>query len=147
MTADDRIEKLLARAEIGDLKSRYLRCLDAKDWTGLREVLHPDARLDHPQIGGHTGADAVVHAVRERIGLRVTVHHGHNAEIRLTGSHSALGWWALHSVSYDPERGPATATTGYGEYRDEFRRTEDGWRISAVSLRHTCKGEWGTARR
>lgn len=146
MTGDDRIRALLDRAEIGDLKSRYLRCLDEKDWHGLHQVLHPDAGLDHPQIGSHVGACAVVEAVRARIGVRVTIHHGHNEEIELTGRDTAVGRWALHSVSFDPRHGPGAATIGYGTYRDEFRRTENGWRIHAVLLRHGYKGERDAAR-
>jgi len=40
------IEKLLAIEEIKNLKARYFRCVDTKDWHGFKAVFAPDGRLD-----------------------------------------------------------------------------------------------------
>jgi hypothetical protein len=40
------IEKLLAIEEIKNLKARYFRCVDTKDWPGFQAVFAPNARFD-----------------------------------------------------------------------------------------------------
>ncbi|GAA2901215.1 hypothetical protein GCM10010472_69320 [Pseudonocardia halophobica] len=137
---DHLLAELVARGEIADLKSRYLRAMDEKDWACLRAVLIDDVRLDHPQIGVRTGVEAVVAAVRERIGDRCTVHHGHNAEIAVIEPDAAVGSWSLHSFSFDPAAGAATGITGFGVYRDAFRRVGRTWLIAEITLRHHYKG-------
>jgi hypothetical protein len=41
-TMDD-VRRLLAMEEIKQLKARYYRCMDTKDWQGLAKVFAPDA--------------------------------------------------------------------------------------------------------
>ena len=40
------IERLTALEEIKELKARYFRCLDTKDWAGLQAVFSDDAEFD-----------------------------------------------------------------------------------------------------
>ena len=42
----DDIERLVAVEEIRQLKARYFRCMDTKDWAGLTDVFAPDAVMD-----------------------------------------------------------------------------------------------------
>ena len=39
----DDLERLVAIEEIKQLKARYFRCMDTKDWEGFAEVFAPDA--------------------------------------------------------------------------------------------------------
>ena len=50
----DAAEELLAIEQIKQLKARYFRCMDTKDWDGLRAVFAPNAVLD---VTGETGPD------------------------------------------------------------------------------------------
>ena len=40
------IERLTAIEEIKQLKARYFRCMDTKDWAGLQAVFSDDAEFD-----------------------------------------------------------------------------------------------------
>src|SRR6266487_3963844 len=40
------VERLEAIEEIKQLKARYFRCMDRKDWDGFASVFAPDARMD-----------------------------------------------------------------------------------------------------
>ena len=50
----DAAEQLLAIEEIKQLKARYFRCMDTKDWDGFGQVFAPNAVLD---VTGETGTD------------------------------------------------------------------------------------------
>jgi SnoaL-like domain len=52
-------EQLLAIEAIKQLKARYFRCLDTKDWAGFLAVFAPDAVIDASEAftpTDHTGA-------------------------------------------------------------------------------------------
>lgn len=42
----DALGRLLAIEEIRGVKARYFRCMDTKDWDGLRAVFCDDAEFD-----------------------------------------------------------------------------------------------------
>src|SRR5438094_9254923 len=44
--AMDGIERLQAIEDIKQLKARYFRCMDTKDWDGFAAVFAPDAVMD-----------------------------------------------------------------------------------------------------
>ena len=50
----DAAEQLLAIEDIKQLKARYFRCMDTKDWDGFAAVFAPNAVLD---VTGETGTD------------------------------------------------------------------------------------------
>ena len=47
-------EQLLAVEEIKQLKARYFRCMDTKDWAGFEAVFAPDATVDYTPPGGNS---------------------------------------------------------------------------------------------
>ena len=85
----DAAEQLLAIEEIKQLKARYFRCMDTKDWDGFAAVFAPDAVLD---VTGETGTDEgivrgnelIAEYVRGHVDPVTTVHHGHMPEIEIT---------------------------------------------------------------
>ena len=50
----DAVERLEAIEEIKQLKARYFRCMDTKDWDGFTTVFAPDARMD---VSGELSGD------------------------------------------------------------------------------------------
>src|SRR5579883_1903681 len=94
------IERLLAIEEIKQLKARYFRCMDTKDWVGFAEVFAPDAVMDMsgemrdrttPGDGVTRGNQAIAEFVRGAVGGVQTVHHGHMPEIEVTSPTTARG--------------------------------------------------------
>lgn len=135
------IERLLAIEDIKRLKARYFRCVDTKDWPGLRSVLADDVRFDISQDmpeGGHIiGGDNVVAAVQESLtGDIVTVHHGHCPEIDILNPCSARGIWAMEDRLYwGPQSDfPGQTMHGMGHYIETYQKTADRWRISSMKL-------------
>jgi uncharacterized protein (TIGR02246 family) len=83
---DALLRRLLDIEEIKQLKARYFRALDCKDWTGFGAVFAREAVLEVPEAGmTRIGADAIVASVSEALEGTRTVHHGHMPEIELTG--------------------------------------------------------------
>ena len=118
---------------IKQLKARYFRLLDTKDWAGFRQVFTDDVAVDTTAAGGSvtTSADEFVAFLVDVLGGAVTVHQGHMPEITLTGPDSATGIWALHDVVLFPT---GRRLDGFGHYHETYARTPDGWRIAALTL-------------
>lgn len=130
--------ELAAIEEIKQLKARYFRCMDTKDWVGFAAVFAPDAEMD---MRGEAGPDALVRGneaiaafVRRSVDAVTTVHHGHMPEIRLTGADTAEGIWAMEDVLRWPDGAALVSLHGYGHYHDRYVRTGEGWRIAATRL-------------
>ena len=123
-----------------NLKGRYFRTLDTKDWAGFRDVLTDDFvvywdRSFHDRSTDPVlrGGDAFVAGIRDRLRASITVHQGHSPEIEVLGPDSAHGVWALFDWVDDAERGHAWK--GYGHYDETYRRCPDGrWRIAEMRL-------------
>ena len=118
---------------IKQLKARYFRTMDTKDWAGMRRVFTDDVVMDTTDSGGGvvTGADAFVTFLQETLADAVTVHHGHMPEIHLTSPTTATGIWALQDVIVWPD---GTRLHGYGHYHETYAREDGTWRIASSTL-------------
>lgn len=118
---------------IKQLKARYFRTLDSKDWAGYRQVFTDDVVIDTTGSGGEliTGADAFLAYIRETLAGTTTVHHGHMPEITLTSETTATGIWALQDIVIWPG---GMRLDGYGHYYETYEKGEDGWRIATSKL-------------
>ena len=76
---------------IKQLKARYFRTMDTKDWDAMRLVFTDDVVVDTTASGGEmvSGADAFMEFLRGAIGDVETVHHGHTPEIEVTSATTA----------------------------------------------------------
>lgn len=130
MTPDD----LLTLREIEQLKYRYLRALDLKDWDGFAQVFEPGATGSYGEGLEFGSAQEIVAFMRESLGPDViTVHQVHHPEIALSGpagpGRTASGTWMLMDRVIAVSHG--VLIEGAAVYRDEYRRGADGrWRIS-----------------
>lgn len=131
------LRRLLDIEEIKQLKARYFRTLDHKDWDGFGQVFSEHAVLEVPEadIVEH-GRDAIVASVRTPLNGTQTVHHGHMPEIEITGPDSARGTWAMFDYVEWPrsESGDRVGITGFGHYFEEYVREEGEWRIARTHL-------------
>ena len=135
-------ERLMATEEIKQLKARYFRCMDTKDWAGFEQVFAADAVMDmsnemrdRTTRGGITrGAAQIAAMVRTVVGPVVTVHHGHMPEIEITSPTTARGVWAMEDKLRWPEGAPLAAMHGYGHYHDRYEMADGRWRIKSTTL-------------
>lgn len=117
---------------ICNLKARYCRFLDNKDWHGYAALFTQDMILDTTQSGGSRieGRDAVVAYVRSSIEQAITTHHVHSPEIEIDGN-GATGIWAMQDRNLWPG---GRKLLGFGHYHERYRRADDQWRISESCL-------------
>jgi SnoaL-like domain len=142
----DLITRLAAIDEIKQIKGKYFRCLDAKDWDGLISVWAPEVELDMTHVGRSGGRAMSNHGaltyMQGRIGNTAwMVHHGHTPEIEFTSDTTATGIWQFEDWLRweDGNTSPDgyTDVHGWGYYDDRYLLTEDGWRISYTSVTRT----------
>jgi hypothetical protein len=128
--ADD-VSELRDIEEIKQLKARYFRLVDTKEWDAWRELLTDDYRLES-DAGIHEGRDAVVSMVSSALAEGSTVHHALAPEIAITGPAAATGVWAYQDHVVMSHDGQNVAFHGYGHCHEEYVRTDDGWRIRST---------------
>jgi hypothetical protein len=133
--ADDSATALLAIESIKQLKARYCRYLDAKDWAAWRSIFTDDFVSDTAEAGGKliVGADDFVAFTRNNIGRRsqATAHQVHAPEIELTSATTARGVWALQDVV---RFGPGVTLVGYGHYHETYENIAGKWLIKSSKL-------------
>src|SRR5437762_1291643 len=116
--------------EIKQVKARYFRCMDTKDWDGLATVFAPDAYFD---MGSEVGEDApeeqritrgntaIAEFIRNAVQEVQTVHHGHMPEIEITSPTTATGIWAMEDMLRFPD---GTQMHGYGHYHETYEKVD-----------------------
>jgi hypothetical protein len=118
---------------IKQLKARYCRTMDTKDWAGMRQVFTDAVTMDTVDSGGSvmTGADDFLTFLIGTIGEVVTVHQCHTPEIELTSATTAKGIWAMEDMLRFPD---GSELHGYGHYHETYVAQDGVWRISASTL-------------
>jgi SnoaL-like domain len=118
---------------IKQLKARYFRFLDTKDWAAFRLLFTEDVTVDTSASGGGIveGADRFVAFLQHTLADAVTVHHGHMPEIELTSASTATGIWALQDTIVWPD---GTRLEGYGHYHEAYEAVDGQWRIGSLVL-------------
>jgi ketosteroid isomerase-like protein len=146
----DAIQRLLTIEEIKQLKARYFRCVDARDWEGYRAVFADDVLFDISQDmpeGGivHGGEEAAAIARKHLTSDVVSVHHGHCPEIEITSETTAKGIWAMEDKLYwTRESGfPISRLHGMGHYRETYTKKDGHWRIQTMKLTRIRVDTWG----
>ena len=123
---------------IKQVKARYFRLMDTKQWDRWRQQFTDDCRYDGTSRP-YPGPDEFCAGTSERLREAVTVHQGHMPEIVLTGPDTARGIWAMFDWVEFPEprdtgHGVNRGFTGFGHYEEEYRREGDTWKISFLRL-------------
>jgi uncharacterized protein (TIGR02246 family) len=118
---------------IKQLKARYFRTMDTKDWAAMRRLFADDVVMDTTESGGGvvTGADSFMEFLVPTLADAVTVHHGHMPEITLISASTATGVWALHDEIVWPD---GTAMRGDGHYHEAYVKVDGEWRIRSSTL-------------
>jgi SnoaL-like domain len=118
---------------IKQLKARYCRTMDTKDWVAMREVFADDVVIDTSGSGGGvvSGADEFVAFLVGAIGEVITVHHCHTPEIELTPDGTATGVWAMEDRLRWPN---GSELHGFGHYHETYERIDGTWRITRLTL-------------
>jgi hypothetical protein len=139
------IERLLAIEEIRQLKARYFRSIDTKEFDTLRTVFAPDAVFDFREalrdpvagtpdgIVEHkpvAGLENIVAYIRGALATAQSAHHGHTPEIEILSDTTARG---IHPME-DTVMNGTFFFRGYGHYRETYQKIDGAWRIKTSQL-------------
>ncbi|ORV45412.1 bile acid 7-alpha dehydratase [Mycobacterium conspicuum] len=124
---------------IKQVKYRYLRALDTKNWDEYADTLTEDIKGDYgPSLGNElhfTNRTELVDYMRSALPANIiTEHRVTHPEIAVTGD-TATGTWYLQDrvIVADLD----FMLIGAAFYHDTYRRTENGWKISVTGYDRT----------
>ena len=139
MNTDD----LLQCHAIEQLKHRYMRAVDTKDWDLLTSTLAPDVTAQYGSRLRFDNRDDLVRVLsRAMDDTKITVHHLHQPEITVDGD-TATGTWALMDrVIRKSER---MMLEGAAFYTDEYRRVDGRWLITRTTYERLYEAEFSLA--
>lgn len=124
-----RLQTLIDQHTVIDLCNRYALALDERDWAALENCFMPDAVFHRPTGEPLVGFAAILARSRGALDCLDASQH-------LIGSHvvEVNGDQANSTCYFHAQHVRAGAIGGSlfviaGSYRDDLRRTSDGWRI------------------
>jgi len=153
----DIAQKLHAIEQIKQLKARYFRFIDTKDYEGLALLFAEDAwfdarsaTTDNDRISNGTpedtdvffpkGREAIANFIRKATRHHQTLHHGHMPEIEILSEVTARGIVAMEDSNIyfrlgsdgRPER--SWTLHGFGHYHETYSKVGDNWLIQTSRL-------------
>jgi hypothetical protein len=134
----DTLERLQAIEDIRNLKARYFRFMDTKQWDALPNLFTADMQVVSPN--GEIwmrGGDAFAASLRQSLENSVSCHQGFTAEIEIVDADNAKAIWAMQDVIEWKDRHPREgwkSIVGRGHYHETYRRTDGVWRIATLTL-------------
>ncbi len=127
---------------IKQLKHKYLRCLDCKNWDEMSACFTDDAVTSYS--GGQfcfEGKDKIIDFLKDVMqNTLLTMHQGFHPEIEITGENTAKGSWAFHD--YLIELNSNTSIRGYGYYHDEYEKVGGQWKIKSTGYKRVFEESW-----
>ncbi len=131
--------------EIKQLKYRYVRCLDLKQWDEYAECFIPEATGSYESLV-FADRDTLVAYMQKNMGPGlISMHHLHHPEITVDGDGVgswATGRWYLEDKVLVPDF--SFVLEGAAFYEDRYLRTAEGWRIAHTGYRRTYQATWST---
>ncbi len=127
--------------QIRQLKSRYFRLMDCKEWDlfescfteDIQAVYEGAPRLtkdDDPTKIAISGRSELVKGIRALLSQGQSMHQGFMPELKLTSSTTATGVWAM----FDYVKLPSCDFKGWGHYHEEYEKVDGDWRIKKIHL-------------
>ncbi len=123
---------------IHQLKYRYFRFLDTKEWEAMGELFVEDATSSYGDGKySYRGRDEIMKFLTDSLARDtiMTCHFGHHPEIALTEPGSATGIWAFEDTVIDVQFD--ITIRGAGFYHDEYVLDGGEWRIRSTGYRRT----------
>lgn len=128
--------------DVKQLKYRYLRSLDTKQWDEFEDCFLPDATADYNGLVFDDRA-ALVDYMRQNLGEgMVTLHQVHHPEVVLDGD-TATGRWYLQDKVLVAAFG--FMLEGAAFYEDRYVRTDAGWKVAHTGYRRTYEATYDLA--
>ena len=134
-------EQLLDIELVRQLKYRYFRFIDTKDWAGITSCFLPDATATYPRHVCASRDEILAFLSRSMTPDLVTMHHGHHPEITIDGD-TAVGVWHLHDKVLYPAFN--YSLEGAALYTDRYVRVDGEWLIAHTGYERIFEATWST---
>jgi hypothetical protein len=122
-------------AAIKQVKYRYLRTLDTKLWDEFEGTLTDDVTGDYGDSLSFTTREQLVEFMKSSLGAAIiTEHRVDHPEIVVDGDEATGRWYLQDRVIVADFN---FMLFGAAFYNDRYRRTADGWKISATGYDRT----------
>ena len=133
MDLEDRIARLEARAELGELASRYAIACDEHDMPALEALFTEDAVFDAPSgLMRAEGRGAIMEMFGEVLSIRGPGYHWtHDCMVRFDRGEGEASGLVLSHAETTPNGVQSLAAM---KYDDLYRREEGGWRFSRRTI-------------
>jgi hypothetical protein len=136
------LDRLVAIEAIKQLKARYYRFLDSRDWDAFQTVFTDDAVMDMRDPNriladedGLYRTPRVIRAFAEKaIGAGLTIDHAILPEIDILSETTASGIWAQEDRVRWPEGHPNRTLHGFGWEHETYERVDGDWKIKSTRL-------------
>ncbi|MGP4012929.1 nuclear transport factor 2 family protein [Streptomyces sp. 4N124] len=128
--------------QIRELRARYVRYADTKQWEKMVGVFTDDAVMRFRNVDGTLAnvvtAGEFAKTIGDRVGAGQPIHHLFTHEVTFTSDTTAQGVWAMEDrIYHDREAHPEAPFSflhGFGHYHDTYRKVDGEWRISDCEL-------------
>ena len=141
---DRRVRRLEDIEAIKQLKYRYWRHLDLKQWDELAQCFAADATVCYSsgqyEFAGVTAIMGFLSTALGRERGSVTIHHGHHPEIELLGDTTARGTWALYNYMFNVKENRGIRIGAY--YEDRLVKLDGFWKFQHIGYRYLFHEEW-----
>jgi ketosteroid isomerase-like protein len=129
------LQEVSDRMEIQDLIHEYSAIIDQKRFDDLRQVFTEDAHIDYSDVGGPVGnRDEIIEFLHKVMVMFPNHQHlNANAQIRVDGDTATGRVMCFNPQEISTPDGKTHIFMVGLWYLDEYRRTENGWRISKRS--------------
>lgn len=127
---------------IRELKARYARYADTKQWKKVADLFTDDAVMRFRDVDGNLSNEVTAaefaRTIGERVGAGQPIHHMFSHEVTFSSDTTAEGVWAMEDlIFHDREAHPEAPFSfmhGFGHYHDTYRKVDGEWRISGSEL-------------
>ena len=133
---EEKYQRLEDIEQIKQLKARFFRFIDEKNWVGFGDLFTSDAELvSQGQDFSAMGGQGYGKMIGDLVAKAPTVHHGHMPEIEIIDNNNAKGIWAMEDLLTFPDAENAyPGHNGYGQYRESYKKENGTWKISSTVL-------------
>jgi len=130
-------EEVADRLAIDDLMDAYAHALDTKDWDTLRTLFVPDAVVDYTEEGGVRGSidEAIAWFEKTLAFFTASQHFVTNRRVTVDGDTATAHAYIFSPLGAPNGEGGLSLVFAGGAYEDDLRRTPDGWRFAARTIR------------
>ena len=129
---DDATQQLKDQLEIIDVMNQYTTALDTRNWEMLEATMTPDGQADFGNLAGVGILDspqALVDLCRKSLqDLKATQHLQGNYAVNVTGDTAQASCYLQANHFADGLPGGDEFVV-WAKYRDDFVRTDSGWKI------------------